>query len=153
MAEGINGVAVGVLESPSSVVGDKDCLPGFEIGAIVELDGEAGGASHGASGVTSRRDVIGISAVAKYRVISSASSRRYVIGISSARSRRYVSGGISGRTTEIDGVDVGAIERLPVDIDRETVVADQRGEVITLVRGDGLIKFNGDGITGRFRPA
>ena len=42
---------------------------------------------------------------------------------------------------------------MPVDIDRETVVADQRGEVITLVRGDGLIKFNSDGITRRFGPA
>ena len=57
--------------------------------------------------------------------------------------------GVSCRTTEIDGVDVGGIERLPVDIDRETVVADQRGEVITLVGGDGLIKGNGDGITAR----
>ena len=28
-------------QRPSSVVGDKDGLPSFEIGAVVELDGEA----------------------------------------------------------------------------------------------------------------
>ena len=129
-------MVIGVIAQFAAVVGDKNGLPGFEIRAVVELDGEAGGTaihSAGSFSIPSRRDVIGISS-------SSISSRRNVVGV-------------SYRTAEIDGVDVGRIERLPVDIDRENVVADQSGEVITLVRGDGLIKFNGDGITRSFRPA
>ena len=60
---------------------------------------------------------------------------------------RHAARGVIGRIAEVDIADVSAGELFAVDVDAEAVVVDQREQIIAIVRRDGLIKFNGDGLT------